>query len=121
MGATTVVISSTAAIMAANAARAHRTHCEQIVASYNSTSATVGQMQEYSGCVRTLHPEDMTHADIVGVKLLLAIVLISMAVGACIGVREDGPISGVAFAFVFGAVAALAGSLLWAAVVVFSM
>lgn len=73
---------TTAAVASANAANAARLRkqCEELVETFNATSATTQQKQDYAACINRLHPSEGDQS------ALAALFLISIAAGAIFAV-----------------------------------
>lgn len=87
------VISSTAAIAASSAAVVAATsanhqhiaklqHCNNILNSYNSTTATVQQMQEYANCVDAVYTKEPDASSIILFKVVFVIAVVAMIITA---------------------------------------
>lgn len=79
MIAASIVTASTAATVAASRRAAEA--CGRILTDYDAVSPTVGQMQAYAACVQRMYPAD-PGVNPLWLKVLVASLLLSMAVGA---------------------------------------
>lgn len=83
-----VIISSTAAVLAAqasaNANAARVTNCKTLVQGFDSNTATVEQAQGYADCVDLLYPrhQEMPAGDILVLKGVIVLALIGLIAGA---------------------------------------
>ena len=87
------VITSTAAIVASSSAVSATTsanikhsaklqHCNNVLSNYNSTTATVQQMQEYANCIDVVHPKELDVSSVVLFKVVFVIAVVAMIVTA---------------------------------------
>lgn len=67
------------AAMAA-ARKAKEISCKSYISSFDPKTATVEQMQQYAECVEVLHPQPMSHDDVIAAKFFFALALIGMLV-----------------------------------------
>ena len=106
---TTVAIANSAA---------RRTACETMLNTYDAARATVSQAREYASCVGVIYPEP---GNTTAMKVAVALLLISIAIGAVRGAykadRYDGPWMGAVMGGVVGAMVALGSGMLLAGVV----
>ena len=72
-----------------SAAMAKVAQCKTLVPTFDAQRATVSEMKEYAGCVDTLYPSEISGDVVVVFKVLFAIALVGLAVGAWRG-RDYG-------------------------------
>jgi hypothetical protein len=121
--ATTVAISAAANAQAAaaNAAaqEAARKACMAYVRGYEHDRANVTEMREYAGCIDRLHPAPLEPGDLMAWKIVVAVLLVGMAVGAVREWRDSyssGPIEAVLMGGMLGLCVSGGGVLLVAGV-----
>jgi hypothetical protein len=73
-----------AAINANMAAQSHAEQCQLVIDKYDSKNASTEAMQSYAECVQYLHPKEHSN-DILAVKALVIVLLLSTAVGGIRG------------------------------------
>lgn len=87
-----IAISTMASVQANQAAieasRVHDMQCRLVVKSFDNTTATVVQQQEFASCVQRLNPQPLGGIEILLIKIWIAVVFISMGVGAYKGHRD---------------------------------
>ena len=76
------VASSQAAIASAQAHQALVERCKITMPNFNAQKATVTEMREYSFCVKTLYPEEMSDGMTVLLKVAFVVALAGMGAGA---------------------------------------
>lgn len=83
----TAVNASLTAQSAAQASAARDERCKVELVQYDPKHATVAEMQSYAACVQRIHP---VAEDVMGLKALVATLLICALIGAVIGaIREQ--------------------------------
>lgn len=110
-----VAIATTASIQANQASiaasKAHDMQCRLVVQGFDNKTATVQQQKEFASCVQRLNPEPMAGGEVIFIKVWIAIVFISMAVGGYKGYKDEwSSVSvgvGVFLGFCFGFMAGL--------------
>lgn len=86
MGA--AIVANTAAIIAIN--EAHKAECYATIQAFDSRVATVEQQQGYASCIDFVHPREVTHSEAVVLKIVIALVLLSIPFGAWRGYSKSG-------------------------------
>lgn len=88
-----VAAAGAAAIQSSMAAQAaHRAlvaQCKATMPKFNASKATVAEMKEYSKCVNTLYPTEVSSETIIAFKVLFVIALVGMVIGVW-KARRDG-------------------------------
>ncbi len=75
------ISASNAAVSAQYAHEAEVSRCKMVLPNFNNSTATVEQMKDYSGCVKTLYPSPMSGGEIVVAKAFFVIALLGGAIG----------------------------------------
>jgi hypothetical protein len=107
--ATAVALSAAALAQSAAAEQAaHRAECLIAIKGYQNDTATVEQARSYASCIRTLYGsgEPLGAGAVIMIKTVIAIVLVSMAIGAWWGWRDE---PGVETPFMFSLIGAVIG------------
>ena len=71
-----------------DARKAHFERCKAELLTYQSKGATVIQMQSYAACVNTVYPENVSN-DVLTAKALVIFIILSTAVGAAVGWKQE--------------------------------
>lgn len=88
------IVTTTAAITAANSASAARAHqarvtaCHALMPDFRDVTATVEQRQAYSDCVDLIYPQELSAGGVFVVKALILAAFIGAIVGAVRGARS---------------------------------
>lgn len=83
MSSGSLAISSAAlATSSAAASRARKAECLSIEKSYDHTTATVEQKQEYASCIKRLYPQEISPECILALKVVIVLVLVAGVWGA---------------------------------------
>lgn len=92
--------------------------CNGVLQRYNPATASVVEMQDYAGCVVTVHGsgQPITGAEAVLVKIAILLVFVGMLVGGYFGWRADGWVGCLMFSL-FGAAGAALGMFVLALIV----
>lgn len=64
--------------------------CGDYMQQFHAEGATIQQMKAYAECINMLYPSEMTHDDIVLIKITLLISFLGLMIGAWNGWKEDG-------------------------------
>jgi hypothetical protein len=92
-------------------AAAHQAKVERCIVetgAFNPSTASTIQKQSYAECITTLYPNNFTGGEVLVAKVLIAILLIAMVVGAIRGWREDGVGEACLMGFAYAALASVA-------------
>ena len=77
---TAAIVASSAVVSAATSANIQ--HCNNVLSNYNSTTATVQQMQEYANCVDVVYTKELDASSVVLFKVAFVIAVVAMIVTA---------------------------------------
>lgn len=88
-GAMVGIAASQAAVASAEASRAHVERCKSTMPNFDAKKASVSEMRDYSECVNTVYPAEMSGTDIFGAKVLFVIALVGMAAGVVRSLKES--------------------------------
>lgn len=105
MSVSTAIAVSASMQAAAAAAQAHAARlaaCNALMATYESKTASVGQIRQYAGCAQDLYPEpEMPVEQVYALKIAIALLLISPLLGLLWAYRRG---DGSPFDYVMGAI-----------------
>lgn len=83
------IAASQAAVAATEASRAHVERCKATMPNFDAKKASVSEMRDYSECVKTVYPAEMSGVDIMAAKVLFVIALVGMVVGVVRSKRDS--------------------------------
>jgi len=89
MSAAIIATTSTATVLNASS-NVHTTACKLAVSTYDTSSATIQQMQEYAGCIQQLYPQDFTTVETILIKSLIVCVFLGVATGVYVSRKNYG-------------------------------
>jgi len=90
MSSTSIAIAASAGAASYAASKAHEAECVAIEKTYDPHIATVEQKQDYADCINTLYPQDMGGTEVMFLKVCVALLLLSIPVGAIYGGMTRG-------------------------------
>ena len=90
---TSVALSSVAvaqsSIAIAEAEHAQIVACQGFVRGFENDKATTAQMRQYASCVQRLYPEAISPDGMVAIKVLIALLLLSIPIGGYLSWKRD--------------------------------